>query len=690
MPIGPVAMKRDGVGQSLKAQRRSIAAFVAKEGYGAAGSIPDSMSFYEWCLELARRGLKVDGKPFDLDKRPSLIPIYQAIPTTREEANRRVLVVQKGAQMGLTIWEMLADLYLAIKFEPLVIGMYLPDINTAQYKSENRFMRFMRSVPDIYHRLVTRIIADVPTKVGEGNVMTRVMGESTFLFLWTSGKVSTESRPMDVLSFDEVQEMNLDDIDKTRERISASDFRFTLMLSTANWPDLDINAWFKRGSQMAFHTHCLACDAMTDLSEHFPKCVAYNAGQVIVRDGSNSLPPANEYVYVCPACQTWIPDPQAGRFIAKNPAETKIISFHISQIISPSITPRDLIEAWTAAVTGDQRKTFYNRKLGKPYVDPDQLPVTMEMCLAAAEEGVRAGLVWEATATDCVMGIDQMGSFNAVVIKRRMSDGRQAVVHVEAVFDIDPFERCADLMTQYGVAMCVVETLPNVNDARKFANRFKGRVFLAGYADLRDDMMTWGDALVSKSDRRTSDEDRTRYTVTLNQYKVMQAALFRIRNRHCLFPDPSLLEQDVIDAGVSKRIFLLRDWVFMHFTKTALVIEHDDETRKPKPKVKKVGLDPHFSYANMLCDVAWARKHGNSMMILPENPAMAPSKTATAQSIEASMPGLPKDIVRMVDTLPPGVCGVCSAFKDGHCTERNLTVAALDPGCVMFDQISSP
>ena len=33
----------------------------------------------------------------------------------------------------------------------------------------------------------------------------------------------------------------------------------------------------------------------------------------------------------------------------------------------------------------------------------------------------------------------------------------------------------------------------------------------------------------------------------------------------------------------------------------------DEETRKARGKVLKVGIDPHFAFANMLCDVAWAR-----------------------------------------------------------------------------------
>jgi len=140
------------------------------------------------------------------------------------------------------------------------------------------------------------------------------------------------------------------------------------------------------------------------------------------------------------------------------------------------------MEAWKRAVTGDQRKTFFNRKLGRPYIDADQLPVTMAHCMACVEEGKRLGLVWETKGKDCYMGIDQMGSFNVAIIKRRLPDGRQAVVHVEAIFDDNPFARCSELMRAFGVVICVVEQLPNVNDARRFANEFKGRVYLAGYA----------------------------------------------------------------------------------------------------------------------------------------------------------------------------------------------------------------
>jgi hypothetical protein len=310
----------------------------------------------------------------------------------------------------------------------------------------------------------------------------------------------------------------------------------------------------------------------------------------------------------------------------------------------------------------------------------------MAHSLACVDEGKRVGLKWETSGRDCVMGIDQMGSFNVVIIQSRLPDGRQAVVHVEAIFNDSPFERCETLMRNFGVAVCVVEQLPNANDARRFANKFPGNVFLAGYADLRDDMMVWGDNMTT-SDRRTAGEDRSWHSVSLHQYKAMQTALFRVRDKFCLFPDPQGLTQDVLDRGEWKRIPIVRDWLFVHLTKTALVVEEDEETRRRRPKVMKVGIDPHFSFANMLCGVAWARIHGMGSFIMPDT-TKDTVETPLAVKVEQNMPGLPKHILAMIEQTAPGACGRCSAYdkdRGSYCSMRDLIVQTRDPDCLIYD-----
>lgn len=98
----------------------------------------------------------------------------------------------------------------------------------------------------------------------------------------------------------------------------------------------------------------------------------------------------------------------------------------------------------TAYHEADDMKNYYNRKLGKPYTDPSQVPVNLEILNKCAEEGMALGLQWKRSARGTFMGIDQMGNFNVAILKERLPDGRQAVVHLEYIYDADPFARCSE------------------------------------------------------------------------------------------------------------------------------------------------------------------------------------------------------------------------------------------------------
>ncbi len=144
-------------------------------------AIAPHVTFRQWCESLTeervdekgvrRPALKVDNKPFKLSDRPAMAWIYDQVPSTREEAFRMTLTLMKCAQVGFTVMEMLVAIYFALKFEPLAIGMFLPDMNLARGKSSLRFMPIVRTVPEAYDRLT----ADDPTtkerSKGEGNVI---------------------------------------------------------------------------------------------------------------------------------------------------------------------------------------------------------------------------------------------------------------------------------------------------------------------------------------------------------------------------------------------------------------------------------------------------------------------------------------------------------------------------------------
>ncbi len=629
--------------------------------------------FIDWCERLELENLKVDGVPFTLSNRPAMRFIYELIPSTVQEAFERIDVIMKCTQVGFTVFEMLAAIYLALRFAPAKIGMFMPSQSLASGKSSERFMPIARTVPAV-HRLMTEKNA-TGGRGGEGNVLIRNLGPSRFHFLWTSGSTTTESFPMDVVSFDEVQEMLIADMEKVVERLSASFLKYTLMGSTANWPDSDIHWWYGRGQEFQFHTECEHCGVGQILDEHFPQCIQFDPTHPKKHQRGDTII-LGEYRYQCHSCKGWIDDPQRGRWIAKHP-EREIRSVHFPQFLSPTITPRNIIEAYR---NNDSMKGFYNRKLGKPYTDPSQVPVNLEMLNACSREGIRMGLVWKTRARNTFMGIDQMGAFNVNIIKERLPDGRQAVIHIEYIFDTDPFARSSELMDLYGVQCCIVETLPNYNDAKRFAQRHPGKVFLAGYGNMDNEMLIWGDTPTNNtSDRRTSEEELDRYTVRIDQYKCMQVSMARFTTTTCLFPDSTLLTQDYVDKGVKSLVQVCKDVAFFHFTRTALVVEKDEDEKKYKRRVVKVGIDPHTSYANMLCDVAWARAFGTSTFILPDE-----SKPAgEAMSAKPAIPNQPAAIIQEINQAGEDTCGRCQNRDPvtNLCSELSAFVKPTDPAC---------
>ncbi|HEX7641996.1 MAG TPA: phage terminase large subunit family protein [Burkholderiaceae bacterium] len=622
-------------------------------------------TFRMWCQRLAADGLKVDGHPFSVDDRPAMWFIYDQIPSTIEDAHEKSVVLMKCAQVGFTVMEILGMIYLSLKFMPVTVGMFLPDMKLAGVKSTERFMPILRTIPDAYKLMVD---PESKGRGGEGNVMIRNLGGSKFFFLWTSGKGATESVPMDILALDEVQEMQVADMEKVAERLSASRVKFTLAGSTANWPDRDIHFLYKRGTRHQFHSRCPACGAGNVLDEYFPECIKFD-------------PVVGDYRYVCKPCGAFLDDPQDGEWIAQDP-EARHVSIHFPQFLSPTISARNIIEAYYNA---DDMKNFYNRKLGKPYVDPSQVPVNLEMLNNCAKEGIRLGVKWEQRGDGYFMGIDQMGAFNVALVAKRLASGHMAIVHAEEIYDLDPFARCDELMRDYRIAVCCVETLPNYNDAKRFANRHPGKVFLAGYADMRDDMLRWGDAVPTKSERKTDEEERDRYTVTLDQYKCMQVAMARVQKMTTVFPNPEGLLQEITEKGGirgEKRLApILKDHVFLHFTRTALIAEKDEEQNKYRRRVVKVGIDPHFSYAYMLLNVAWARAHGTTAFLLPD---------AANEPAQVGMPGsvTVNPVIHMMRhqsaIFGVNTCGTCLAYEFGSCTLRFLHVKENDAACDLF------
>ncbi|TDX09589.1 phage terminase large subunit GpA [Buttiauxella sp. BIGb0552] len=620
--------------------------------------------FIDWCERLAADGLLVDGKPFKLDNRPAMRFLYEQIPATLEEGRKKRIIFLKATQLGFSVFEMLASLYVGLRFPGIGISLFVPTQTLSNDKSKQRFIPMCRSVPAVA-QLMAR------SEDGEGNIRSRRIGATLYKFGYAAGKVSTESTPADVLFLDETQELTNEQIAKIAERTSASNFAMMVSGSTANMPESDIHGQFLQGTQHEFYTRCPGCGNMEPMIRAFPN--------IVVKQ------PQGGYRYECQQCHAEITDPQDGEWRARFPERAQgshpCVSIHFPQFLSPTVSATEIGQKYEGAIS---KKSFYNRVLGWPWIDPDATPVSAANLTSCAAAGEALGVRWESKGDGrslYVLGIDQMKGLNGHVIKKRLTSGHWAVVHIELWHHVDPFLRTHELMELYGIKAACVEIGPNANDAMKLAQAFPGRVFVVNSFNLGDGLVRWNDRYKSStSENRTGDEFVNRFTASVNQYRCMDYSLhqFDTVNPRTVIPG------NWRDLTIKRRgkngleSCNAAEEFFYHLSKTALVTEYDDETTKTTHKVCKVGgFDPHLSFANHLCDVAAMRETAPTLLITPDPvtgqmlfddvPLLRPGEVALPQVRDtAQVIQMARDEQAEHGAYTCGSCRHCQPHPNGH------------------------
>ena len=299
---------------------------------------PDLWSFtnaYPW---------QIDRHGFDWEVHRYLPPLYEAVRAVPSEQAGLDLTVIKGAQIGATIWAMMALLFLARRFPAAQLGYFLPDQSMSQLFSVNRFKPLLESNAEVKRLLGSE-------QQGTNNTRLRTLGDASIYFSYMGGTTSTESLPLLGIFFDEVRRMAHTDIGLAEQRISHSPLPVNIKLSTAGYPDADIAAYYGRTDEREWHTRC-ACPDGVILADEWPACLHINGERVSYR---------------CPRCQTAIANPQDGQFVAHHP-ERSLIGFRIPQTLSlaPLHQPGAL---WAKYIDPQTDRGEFYRSPGRPYVN---------------------------------------------------------------------------------------------------------------------------------------------------------------------------------------------------------------------------------------------------------------------------------------------------------------------------------
>jgi hypothetical protein len=461
----------------------------------------------------------LDGRPFSFERHEYLVGPY-----ADDHPN---MVEIKAAQMGLTTKAMLKAMY------------------AARYRNFRGILYLFPSRTDVTEFSKGRIdplIEDNPGSIGKWLQDTDSANVKQIwkCFLYLRGmksRVGLKSVPVDFIIFDEMDEASPVAVDMAMERMSHSEYKEVLKLSNPTLPDYGIDKAFQETDQRFWHVKCGGCGEYTCLEDTFPDCLLEVGGRVI---------------RACRKCQGEL-NPSIGEWVAKHPGVIERRGYRYSQLFSHYVEPGDILHHFR---TTNNLTEFYNLKLGMAYVEATNRLTVQEVLSLCGDEGIASS-----DPGPCSMGVDQ-GKLLHVVIGRREWQRAGKIVHIG---EYQGWEELDRLMEVFNVSRCVVDALPETRNARAFAERHKGKVFLSYYSEHQHSGYKWNDGDLTVHSNRTESLDASHVEI--------QAARISLPR-----------ESD-----------MLREFA-QHCANTAKKLEEDEETGSKRYVYVKLGPD-HFRHA---------------------------------------------------------------------------------------------
>jgi hypothetical protein len=406
----------------------------------------------------------LDRGPFSFDGHECLVQPYS------DDHPRQIEM--KCAQMGNTTRAILRMIHSALSRQDMVGLLYL-------FPSRRGSGEFSRT-------RVTPLIERNPKHIGRyiqhtDSVEVKRLAGKNLLFRGTRATEGLRSDPVDMIIYDEFDLFPAGVDAVAKERLSHSHLKWEHYLSNPTIPDWGIDRLFKVSDQHYWLLKCPKCNEYTCMEDTFPDCLHERPGGQVVR--------------LCMKCRDAELDPAIGAWVPKHPSVEGFRGYHYSQLFSAYVSPESILEEYR---TTSKIDAFYNYKLGLPYADAEN-QISVEAVLAlCGTHGIASS-----DPGPCYMGVDQ-GKLLHVVVGKRHPD---RLIHIGEYKDWSELDR---LMREFKVSRCVVDAMPETRNARSFAERHVGKVFLCYYANRRDGAAQWHEGKLTVSVGRTEALDLAR------------------------------------------------------------------------------------------------------------------------------------------------------------------------------------
>jgi phage terminase large subunit GpA-like protein len=383
-------------------------------------------------------------------------------------------VAMKAAQLGVTETGINRAFYTLDQLKRDVLYVLPTSVNASDF-SKARFTTALK-----LSEYLSTLFVDTNT------VGLKSTGTNVLYIRGSRGDSNLKSIPVSELILDELDEMDTRAVWLALERLSGQIEKHILAVSTPTVPKYGIHKLYLTGTQEHFYFKCPHCGRQTELI--WPDCV-----EIIGETVNDSR--CKDSFLKCKECKHKLAHEEKQDFLRNGtwqPTELQVSleevrSFYINQLYSSTVTPGELVVAYHRGLGDEAAATeFHNSKLGTPFIG-EGAQVTDEMldnCVRGhTSNDARPKVGGDRLVT---MGVDQGKTGYISVVDWTFDSHPGNDINAAAIgkllwfgkFLEDGWDYLGELMREWQVLACVVDADPNINDARRFAKRFFGYVWL--------------------------------------------------------------------------------------------------------------------------------------------------------------------------------------------------------------------
>lgn len=431
-------------------------------------------------------------------------------PWLREvhDTDASIVVVAKAAQMGFTEAALNKTFY-KIDIDRADCLYILP--SKTPDASDFSSARFDAAL-DLSPHLVD-LFSDVK------NVGHKRAGSANLYIRGSNSRSGLKSIPVAFIVFDELDEMNQDNIALAEERTSGQIISQMYKISTPTVPNKRISAEFEQSTQEHFIFKCPCCGRLTELI--FPECM------VITADDRLDPKIKNSHI-ICKECKRLLRFETKKEWLAKGYWEpfggkgAEKRGFHVNQLYSCTMPPPRFAEKYLAALVDKlSEQEFYNSALGMPFVSEGAQVTDKELQVSIDRSNGRRKSNPAPEGRLITMGIDHGRwihyEIDAWTFPKLGNDlNMNATCEVLTAGKVVDFSELGQLMSQWQVIMAVIDAMPERRLAYEFACNFWGHVKLCFYSVGATGKMIQVDS--SEDSHKISIDRTTWLDVALNRF----------------------------------------------------------------------------------------------------------------------------------------------------------------------------